>query len=231
MDYHPFKNAINGYLTRYAGTDRPAFWDIDKLCPELRALEQAWPAIAAEVDELLKERVDMPQYHEVNAPAAEISSNTRGRWNVFMLDLLGHRAKQNRARCPETCRALDNIPKRVQAFVSVLEPRKSIPEHVGPYLGYLRYHLGVRVPKDNPPFIRVNGTPYTWKEGEGVIFDDSLPHAVENPSDQLRAVLIVDIPRPLPLIPNFVNKALLYGLAAPLYGRPVIRRADDYQTA
>ncbi len=226
IDYHPFKRVLNGYLSGPAGGEnRPIFWDTDAVCPELHRLEEAFPQIRAEVDALLAERTSMPSYHEINEPATGISAGTEGRWNVFMLEILGHRMKENLARCPQTARTLARIPRRIQAFFSVLDPGKSVPLHEGPYLGYLRYHLGVRIPAENPPLIRVAGRPYVWKEGEGAVFDDSWPHEVENHCRELRVVLIVDVRRPLPLIPDLVNRAVLYGVAAPLYGRAVIKRA------
>jgi len=229
MDYHGVKTAINRFLLRYAGWDqRPVFFDIDAICPELRALEQAYPQIRAEADALLDQRVAMPRYHDVNPPATEISASTEGNWKVFMLELLGHRPERNRARCVATCAALQRVPGVLQAFFSVLEPGKSVPLHDGPYIGYLRYHLGVRVPKDDPPLIRVAGREYVWKEGEGVLFDDSWPHEVINRSHEPRVVLIVDLPRPLPLVPRLVNKFVLWGLAAPAYANKVIGKADTY---
>jgi len=157
----------------------------------------------------------MPRYHEVNPPSTEISTSTEGNWNVFMLELLGRRPERNRARCPDTCAALQQVPGILQAFFSVLEPGKSVPLHDGPYIGYLRYHLGVRVPKDDPPLIRVAGREYVWKDGEGVMFDDSWPHEVVNRSREPRVVLVVDLPRPLPLVPRLVNNFMLWGVAAP----------------
>ncbi|MGH8274022.1 MAG: aspartyl/asparaginyl beta-hydroxylase domain-containing protein [Gammaproteobacteria bacterium] len=225
-DYHTYKSALNNYLMRPSGGDRrPVFWDTDAVCPQLHELEKAYPKIRAEVDALLAERTQMPTYHEVNKPATEIASTTEGRWNVFMLELLGHRLEKNLARCPETARALERVPGRLQAFFSVLEAGKSVPLHEGPYLGYLRYHLGIRVPAEDPPLIRVAGQPYVWKEGEGVVFDDSWPHEVENHCSEPRVVLIVDMPRPLPFMPNLVNRFILRGLAAPTYGRAVIKKA------
>jgi aspartyl/asparaginyl beta-hydroxylase (cupin superfamily) len=214
---------------RYAGWDqRPVFFDIDAICPELRELERAYPRIRAEADALLAQRVAMPRYHEVNPPSTEISTSTDGNWNVFMLELLGRRPERNRARCPDTCAALQRVPGILQAFFSVLEPGKSVPLHDGPYIGYLRYHLGVRVPKDDPPLIRVAGHEYVWKDGEGVMFDDSWPHEVINRSREPRVVLIVDLPRPLPLVPKLVNNFLLWGVAAPSYANKVIGKADAY---
>ncbi|NCT82085.1 MAG: aspartyl/asparaginyl beta-hydroxylase domain-containing protein [Comamonadaceae bacterium] len=229
MDYHAPKRAVNKLLLHYAGRDRrPVFFDIDAVCPPLRGLEQAFPQIQAECDALLAGRVNMPRYHDINRPATEISATTPGDWKVYMLELLGHKPAANRARCPATCAALARVPGVLQAFFSVLDPGKSIPEHDGPYLGYLRYHLGIRVPRQNPPYLRVAGQAYTWREGEAVLFDDSWPHAVFNQASEPRVVLIVDLPRPLPLLPRLVNDLVLWGLAAPLYGAKVMRKADQY---
>lgn len=227
IDYHPFKDAVNRYLAKPSGGDqRPAFWNIDEACPELRRLEQAYPLIRAEVEALLDEQDTIPAYHEINAASTEIAATTKGRWNVFMLELLGYRAERNLARCPETAWAVAQIPGRLQAMFSVLDPGKSVPRHEGPYLGYLRYHLGIRVPAENPPEIRVADQPYVWKEGEGVLFDDSWPHEVVNHASEPRVVLIVDIPRPLPRVPDLVNRAILHGAAGPLYGRKVINQVE-----
>ena len=86
----------------------------------------------------------------------------------------------------------------------------------------------MRVPKDDPPLIRVAGREYVWKEGEGVLSDDSLPHEVINLSREPRVVLIVDLPRPLPLVPRLENKFVLWELAAPAYANKVIGKADTY---
>ena len=229
LDYHAPKRAVNNLLLHYAGEDhRPVFYDIDDICPQLRELERAYPKILAELNALLALRAPMPRYHEVNSPAKEISSTTEGSWNVYMLEVLGHRAEQNRARCPATCAALSQVPGVLQAFFSILEPGKSVPIHDGPYVGYLRYHLGLRIPTDAPPSIRVAGREYVWKAGEGVLFDDSWSHEVINHSEEMRVVLIVDVPRPFPLIPRMVNNAVLWGLAAPLYGKKVIEKVARY---
>jgi aspartate beta-hydroxylase len=229
MDYHGVKSAINRFLLRYADHDRrPVFFDIDAICPQLRELERAYPKIRAEADALMAQRVAMPSYHEVNTPATAISTTTAGKWKVFMLELLGHKPEGNRARCVQTCAALEKVPGILQAFFSVLEPGKSVPLHDGPYIGYLRYHLGIVVPKDAPPCIVVKGQPYTWKEGEAVIFDDSWPHEVINHSKEPRVVLIVDLPRPFPFLPRMVNNFVLWGLAAPTYAKKVVGKANNY---
>ena len=95
-------------------------------------------------------------------------------------------------------------------------------------MGYLRYHLGVRVPAVNPPKIVVNKQDYVWKEGEGVLFDDSWPHAVVNTSNEMRAVLIVDVRRPFPLSAQVVNSFIINVVGKRAYGRAVARKADQF---
>ena len=66
-----------------------------------------------------------------------------------------------------------------------------------------------------------------------MLFDDSWPHSVVNTSDELRAVLIVDVRRPLPLVADLVNRLLVdrdrasyLRALARAQGRSVRQRAD-----
>jgi aspartate beta-hydroxylase/beta-hydroxylase len=229
VDYHIFKSMVNGYLGLHMDVKRrPTYFDIAETYPELDLITKAYPAIRKEFDALMASGIDMPEYHEVDSGERAISSATPKRWNVFVLEVLGYKVEPNRARCPETCRVLDRVPNLVQAFFSILDPGKSVPEHEGPYLGYLRYHLGLRVPKNNPPKIVVNAQPYTWKEGEAVLFDDSWPHAVINDSDEMRAVLIVDVRRPLPITADVVNSFVMNVVGRHAYGRAVANKAEKF---
>lgn len=230
MDYHVFKSMLNNYYARYiGGKKRLTFFDIEKTFPALNLITQNYAIIKEEFKKIYKIKPDMPLYHEIDPGESEISNTTEKNWKVFMLYLLGHKPKDNREACPKTCAVLDQIPNLVQAFFSVLEPGKSIPLHEGPYFGYLRYHLGIQVPAINPPRLYVNSQEYIWREGEGVLFDDSWPHAVENTCEDLRVVLIVDILRPMPKIPAFLNKLATGILARYTYGRRVMRRIKGSQ--
>jgi aspartyl/asparaginyl beta-hydroxylase (cupin superfamily) len=86
------------------------------------------------------------------------------------------------------------------------------------------------VPAEKPPQLRVRGEPYTWREGESVLFDDSHDHEVINSSDGPRVVLIVDIPRPMPLPQALANRfgRVLGGI---MYGRPTLQRATAGTTS
>ena len=232
LDYHIFKSIANGFFGLFIGRKtRPTFFNITKAYPELDHVTRAHAAIQKEFDRLIGEWKELPQYHDVDPGERNISATTPKRWNVFVLEITGHKPAQNRACCPETCRALEKVPNMIQAFFSILDPGKSVPEHEGPYLGYLRYHLGVRVPAQNPPKLIVNGQDYVWKEGEAVLFDDSWPHSVVNTSKEPRAVLIVDVRRPLPLIADLCNRFITDVIARHTYGRSVARRAEAFARA
>ncbi len=225
MDYHIFKSAINRFLARYVGYDRrPTFFDINQINPALNLITQNFPIIQTEFQQALQQMKSLPRYHDIDPGEKEISAVTEKNWNVFMLFLLGQKPEQSCLLCPETSRLLEQVPNLIQAFFSILEPGKSIPLHEGPYLGYLRYHLGIQVPVENPPQIIVNNQAYTWQEGQAVMFDDSWPHAVENNCEDTRTVLIIDVFRPLPFLPNLVNKFVTNVIARYTYGRNVMKR-------
>ena len=216
---------VNPFFDRYTGgRNRPIFFDIDAVAPCLRVFDQHYVAIRQELESLLLRRRDIPRYHDIDPWQYKISGKDQPErdWKVFMLYAQGQKPESNRSLCPVTSRLLDGIPGLFQAFFSILEPGKSIPGHCGPYQGYLRYHLGLRVPRDNPPAIVVNGQRYTWREGESVLFDDSWFHYVENYASEVRVVLIVDILRPYPALPHYVN-VLIFNVLGRLYGRKVMR--------
>lgn len=182
------------------GDARPVLFDIDATLPELRTLDAAYPEIRAELDAVRARFPSLPRYHEVDTDV--VHSSGRGprdrAWSIFMIHCFGRTPSAAREMCPRTLELLQGIPGLYQAFFSVLDPRKSIPAHTGPSRAYLRYHLGLIVPRIAPPYIRVKDQTYTWKERESVLFDDSWNHEIYNECDEVRAVLIVDVERPMP---------------------------------
>ena len=221
----------NWLFDRYSGgARRPVFFDIDRTYPPLRAVQQAYPAIRAELLAVLPTRHEIPRYHELDEAQRKISAeeDQNRSWRVFMLYVMGLRPEKNRARCPRTCAVLDSVPNLFQAFFSILDAGKSIPPHHAPYRGYLRFHLGLKVPAVDPPTIRVKDQHYTWKEGEAVLFDDSWQHEVTNRSKEPRAVLVVDVMRPMPALPHAVNSLIMKRFLES-YCRKVGERLDQVQ--
>ncbi|ARG97726.1 peptide-aspartate beta-dioxygenase [Legionella micdadei] len=229
MDYHYFKDIVNNLYGRYVGYDkRPTFFDIEQTFPALNEITKHFSIIKKEFENVLSNSHQLPRYHDIDPGEADISDATQKNWNVFMLYLLGYQLERAETLCPTLCNLIKQVPNLIQAFFSILEPGKSIPLHKGPYIGYLRYHLGIHVPQNNPPQIIVNNQSYTWREGEAVLFDDSWPHEVRNESDDYRAVLIIDVLRPMPFLPHLVNQFVTNVIGRFFYGRKVVKRALQY---
>ena len=203
--------AVNAFLDLYVGGKRrPVFLDMDAVCPPLRLIDNKYDVIRDEMLRLLPEKDTIPNYHELDAGQTSISAETAHDWKVFMLFAMGEKPEKNRAKCAQTAEVLDQIPNLFQAFFSILDPGKHVPAHCGPYRGYLRYHLALKVPAKNQPSIRVKDQVYTWQEGQSVLFDDSWDHEVTNESDEIRVVLIVDILRPMPTPFSQVNRTVTW---------------------
>ena len=213
------------YWRGVGGDDRPIIYDIDEVCPELRRFEQSTDAIRDEVLALMPDRKDIPKYHEIDPGRSHISSENDGdsSWRVFMLYAMGAKPQENRVRCPKTRELLDTTPNLFQAFFSILEPHKSVPAHQSPYAGYLRYHLPLIVPTDNPPRMRIRDHWHTWKEREPLLFCDYWDHEVENHSDQVRVVLIIDLFRPMPAVQDRVNRIVTHTYLRRAYGRKIAK--------
>jgi aspartyl/asparaginyl beta-hydroxylase (cupin superfamily) len=202
---------INLFFDIFVGAGRrPVFFDIAATRPDLLAFDRHYPAIREEVERLLESRVRIPRYHEIDPLQRQVSEKTdpHRSWSIFMLNSMDVRWEENRARCPVTSGLVDQMPDLFQAFFSILEGGKSIPAHNGIYRGYLRYHLALKVPRENPPKIRVKDQFHQWKEGESVLFDDSWEHQVYNEASDFRVVLIVDILRPMPALPSALNRVV-----------------------
>ncbi len=173
----------------------------------------------------MREKAAIPKYHEVDRMQQYISGQVDPDkdWKVFYLYAMGEKPKANRDRCPATSALLDRVPGLFQAFFSILDGGKSVPPHDGPYRGYLRYHLGLVVPENNPPTLRIKDQDYTWQEGRSILFDDSWRHEVINKSDGDRVVLIVDIRRPMPLPFASLNRFVELVMRM-VYGRQILKK-------
>ena len=135
-------------------------------------------------------------------------------WKKFYIKWYSDILPEAKILCPTLCKLLSQIPNVQLAMFSILEPGGIITPHCGPSKGALRYHLGLQCPKDNDAEIVVDGVPYCWKDGEGVLFDDTYMHHVKNRSkDTTRIILFCDIIRKMNTetrtnINNYILKTL-----------------------
>lgn len=171
-------------------------------------LEQNHAIIRKELDGILEHLEQIPSFQQISADQKSITQDDK--WKTFFLYGFGYKAEQNCAKCPETTKLIENIPGMKTAFFSILAPGKHIPEHRGLYKGFIRYHLGVKIPQPNTQCgIKVDGETRHWEEGKSLIFDDTYLHEAWNDSDEIRVVLFMDILRPLKFPGNILNDILL----------------------
>jgi beta-hydroxylase len=114
-----------------------------------------------------------------------------------------------RKKCPESCKIIENLPGVKIAMFSVLSPGAYIKPHKGPYKGCLRYHLGLSTPNSDDCYIVVDNIKYSWKDGEGIIIDDTYTHWVKNDTDKTRIILFCDIVRPMNLVGSIMNTLIM----------------------
>ena len=121
-------------------------------------------------------------------------------WSACYLVRDGAPVPEIAERCPETMKALESLPlcdipgKMPAVLFSLLRPKTQIEPHHGMYNTRLICHLPLIVPEGCR--LRVGNETRSWREGEMLIFDDSIEHAAYNDSDCLRVVLLFDIWRP-----------------------------------
>lgn len=121
-------------------------------------------------------------------------------WSACYLLKNGEEVAENAALCPATLAALRCLPlcrikgRTPTALFSLLRPGTHIPPHHGFLNTRLICHLPLIVPSECA--LRVGNETRPWREGELVIFDDTMEHEAWNRSAELRVVLLFDIWRP-----------------------------------
>lgn len=179
-------------------------------------LEASWRDIRAELDALLEHPEDIPTFHQISPDQQRISKGNN--WKTFAFDVYGKRIDENCKQCPKTAAILDTLPGMRSAMFSILAPHYHIEAHKGPTRAVVRVHLALKVPADwRKVWIRVGDQILNWKEGEVMIFDDTYDHEVRNDTDEYRAVLFIDIDRPMDRIGTLFNKIIVRIIQASTY--------------
>ncbi len=185
-------------------------------------LEAAWPEIRAELDHLLEHPEDIPAFHQISPDQKKISKGDN--WKTFGMYVYGQRIDQNCEICPRTAEAISSIPGMYTAMFSILKPHYHIVPHKGPTKAVVRAHLGLVVPKEREKvWIRVDDQILHWEEGKVLLFDDSYEHEVLNDTDEMRAVLFLDVVRPMDKVGTFFNRILFALIKASPYVRKPIK--------
>jgi len=198
---------VERFIGRRSLVGDATFFELDRF-PWIERVESNWSVILEEVERLLEDQAELPNFQDISKDQIEITDDDR--WKTFFLYGYGFEAKLGVQMCPRTATLMREIPGMTTAMISILSPHKHILAHRGPYKGVLRYHLGLIVPREAAACrIRVGEDIRHWQAGESMIFDDTFNHEVWNDTEETRVVLFVDVLRPLPFPESLVNRAIV----------------------
>ncbi len=171
-------------------------------------LEENWPFIRKELDEILLYNDDLPNLQDIQNEQSSITNDSK--WKTFFLYGFGQKAEKNCEKCPVTTATLEQIPGLLTAFFSILHPGKHIPAHKGLYKGIIRSHLGLVVPgKQGECRMQLDKQTLYWEERKAFVFDDTYRHEVWNESNGVRVVLLIDSMRPFKKPFSQINKSII----------------------
>ncbi|MFZ4687625.1 MAG: aspartyl/asparaginyl beta-hydroxylase domain-containing protein [Polymorphobacter sp.] len=191
--------------------------------PWLAQLEAATPVIRAELQALLAAGGEGFAPYVAYPPGVPVNQwatlNHSDAWSAQFLIQHGVPNDVMRTRCPQTAALLDTLPlfdlatRGPVAFFSLLKPRTHIPPHTGATNIRTIIHLPLIVPPGCE--FRVGNETRPWVVGQAFAFDDTIEHEAVNPSDELRAVLIIDTWNPyIPLAERDLLRGYVAALAA-----------------
>ena len=190
-------------------------------------LEAAWAPIRAEFDAVWQHPEAIPTFHQISPDQTRISKGDN--WKTYGLYVFGDPVEPNCSECPQTAALLAGLPGLQNAWFSILAPGYHIPPHRGPTRALVRVHLGLRVPAaPEQCWIRVDKERRSWREGECMLFDDTYEHEVHNDTPEYRAVLFVDIDRPMDRIGGWFNRNLLRLVQASHYVKDPLRNLAEW---
>lgn len=190
-------------------------------------LEESYEDIRAELEQLLQHPEDIPAFHQLSPDQKRISKGDN--WKTFGFYVYGNRVNDNCALCPKTASVLENLPGMRTAMFSILAPQYHIPPHKGPTRAVFRAHLGLKVPEQwEKVWIRVDDQILHWKEGEVMLFDDTYEHEVKNDTDETRAVLFIDVDRPMDLYGRLFNGIIVRLIQASSYVKQPLKNMANW---
>jgi beta-hydroxylase len=215
-DHSTFMAPINCFMYLFSKLPAKPYLPVSGF-PELQLLQDHWQDIRAEAYKLAAagEIKKSDKYND-----AGFNSFFKTGWTRFHLKWYGDAHASAKALCPVTTELLQRIPSVKAAMFAALPPGGRLVTHRDPFAGSVRYHLGLVTPNADSCYISVDGERYAWRDGEGVIFDETYLHYAENQSDQMRIILFCDVERPLnnPLarwVNRFISHTLIRAASAP----------------
>ena len=193
----------------------PPVLDVATDFPSAELFSSAWQSIRDEALAVAQQMHRVPRFHEIMREQTAISANDGRDWRMFILKAYGTEFPRNMAVCPNLAATVAASPEVLSASLSFLAPRKHIPEHRGPFRGVLRFYLVLSMPlaADGWPaaVLKIGGVEHRLADGEFLLWDDTFPHEVTNGSDEVRAVLLLDVwRRGMPLDMRLLSRLFIF---------------------
>jgi ornithine lipid ester-linked acyl 2-hydroxylase len=178
--------------THFRGPE-PRFFDKTSY-PWAEELERNAPKIIESLAPLLNDDIDFKS--SLGRIKAELPEPKKT-WQGYFFYFNGLKIKNHLRAFPLIRAELAKIPNLINANIAVLEPNTTLLPHRGTTNGFLRCHLGLKVPAQLPDcgFI-VDGEKVSWQEGKLWIFGDMNIHTAFNKTNKRRYILMLDVVRP-----------------------------------
>jgi len=193
FDHSSFMSPINLFMHVFSRVPSKPYLDLNQF-KELEPLQQNWEVIRAEAENLLAlQKIKAADKND----DAGFNSFFKNGWKRFYLKWYDASHPSAERLCPKTYELLRNIPSVKAAMFAELPPGGKLNPHRDPYAGSLRYHLGLATPNDDRCFIDVDGERHSWRDGQGVMFDETFIHWAINGSEGNRIILFCDVERPM----------------------------------
>ena len=193
FDHSGLLAPVNVFLYAFSAVPNKPYIPVERF-PELDALREHAAAIREEGLALMAHaRMKSPDQKD----DAGFNSFAKSGWKRFYLKWYGDAHPSAQRLCPQTTALLARIPNVSAAMFTTLPPGAVLNPHKDPYAGSMRYHLGLVTPNDDGCYIEVDGKPYSWRDGQDVIFDETYIHKAENRTNVERLILFCDVERPM----------------------------------
>ncbi|EMW1140135.1 lipid A hydroxylase LpxO [Serratia nevei] len=215
-DHSTFTAPLNVFMYLFSRVPTTPYLKPEQF-PELAVLRENWETIRDEGQKLM-EIQQIKASDQFND--AGFNSFFKTGWKRFYLKWYEDSHPSAMTLCPQTTELLRSLPSVKAAMFAELPDGSRLPRHRDPYAGSLRYHLGLITPNDDRCFIEVDGERYSWRDGEGVMFDETYLHYAENQSGQNRLILFCDIERPMryrwaQVVNHWLGRNLMSAATAP----------------
>jgi beta-hydroxylase len=192
-DHSTFVAPINCFMYAFSAVPNRPILDLADF-PELNPLQENWRLIRAEALNLARQGAvkGSDKYDDLG-----FNSFFRTGWKRFYLKWYDEALPSALALCPRTVALVNAIPSLNGAMFAMLPSGAKLVTHRDPYAGSLRYHLGLVTPNDDRCRIYIDGQPYSWRDGEAIVFDETYIHKAMNETEKDRIILFCDVARPM----------------------------------